>query len=366
MVALAASLFVAPTMALAQDRPALVEVDPVRAEPLTQTMPVLGRIVTQQQGPVAARIAGLVEQVDVEAGDPLVSLDAETLGYERDLAAAEYRTAEAEQVTAREQLELLEGELQRITQLQNSAAFSQAQQTDKQNEIEVARSRIVTASARLGQYRAKLSMRERDLEDAVIRAPYSGVVGWRHVSAGAFVGAGDAVVTLIDDSQLEVEAEIPSDRIVGLAPGTHVQLVLDDGTRHRAEVRAVVPEEDPLTRTRPVRFTPEFGPTSKPLAVAQSVTIELPTGEARQVVTVDKDGVIQRPDGAVVYLVEDDAAALRPVQLGEAVGGRFEVLGGLKAGDLVVIRGNERLRPGQSVTHAGAPAPSKPGNGRES
>jgi multidrug efflux pump subunit AcrA (membrane-fusion protein) len=55
----------------------------------------------------------------------------------------------------------------------------------------------------------------------------------------------------------------------------------------------------------------------------------------------------------VVYLAEDHSAALRPVQLGEAVGGRFEVLGGLRPGDLVVVRGNERLRPGQAITYPG-------------
>ena len=110
--------------------------------------------------------------------------------------------------------------------------------------------------------------------------------------------------------------------------------------------------------TIPIQLTPDFRATTKPLAIAQSVTLELPIGESRRVVTVDKDGVIQQPDGAMVYLVEEEAAAPRPVQLGEAVGGRFEVLDGLKPGDLVVVRGNERLQPGQPITYPGAPEPA--------
>jgi len=51
----------------------------------------------------------------------------------------------------------------------------------------------------------------------------------------------------------------------------------------------------------------------------------------------------------LVFVVEGEAANIRPIQLGEAVGGRFEVLQGLKPGDLVVVRGNERLQPGQRV-----------------
>jgi RND family efflux transporter MFP subunit len=350
--------------ARAQNGPARVEVDAVRTEPLTQTMPVLGRIVTRQQGPVAARVEGLVDRVAVEVGDrvdegdPLVWLDAEPLTFERDLAEAEYNAMLAEQETEQAQLDLLEGERARLLKLVGSAAFSRAQLIDKENEIEVARSRIVAASARIQQHRVKLQRSARDLEDAVIRAPFAGVVSQRQVSAGGYIEAGDPVITLIDDHRLEIEADVPSDRVAGLAPGTVVAIVLDDGSAHDARVRAVVPEENPLTRTRAVRLTPDFGDTAKPLAIAQSVTLELPIGEARRVVTVDKDGIIQQPDGAVVYLVGDEAAELRPVQLGEAVGGRFEVLGGLKPGDLVVVRGNERLRPGQPITYPGAPEPA--------
>ena len=349
--------------ARAQNGPARVEVDAVRTEPLTQTMPVLGRIVTRQHGPVAARVAGLVDRVAVEVGDrvderdPLAWLDAEPLTFERDLAEAEYSAMLAEQKTERAQLELLEGARARLLGLVGSAAFPKAQLVDKENEIEVARSRIAAAGARIQQHRVKLQRSARDLEDAVIRAPFTGVVSMRHVSPGAYIQVGDPVATLIDDRQLEIEVDVPSDRVAGLAPGTSISVLLDDGSAHDAEVRAVVPEENPLTRTRAVRLTPSFGVTAKPLAVGQSVTLDLPIGERRRVVTVDKDGIIQQPNGAVVYLVEDTAAALRPVQLGEAVGGRFEVLGGLEPGDLVVVRGNERLRPGQPITYPGAPEP---------
>jgi RND family efflux transporter MFP subunit len=335
-------------------------------------VPVLGRIVTRQQGPVAARVRGLVDRVAVEVGDrveegaPLVWLDDEPLTFERDLAEAEYGAALAEQATEQAELDLLEGERDRMSKLEGSAAFSRAQLIDKEHEIAVAKSRIVAAAARIQQYRAKLQLSARDLEDAVIRAPFSGVVSQRQVSAGAFIEVGDPVIMLIDDQQLEIEADVPNDRLSGLAPGTTMSLKLDDGSEHEADVRAVVPEENPLTRTRAVRLTPRFGATAKPLAIGQSVTLELPIGAARPVVTVNKDGVIQQPDGAVVYLAEDAEASLRPVQLGESVGARFEVLGGLEPGDLVVVRGNERLRPGQQITYPGAPDPGKDGKKTES
>jgi hypothetical protein len=59
---------------------------------------------------------------------------------------------------------------------------------------------------------------------------------------------------------------------------------------------------------------------------------------------------VRQGDQAVVYLFNDGKAAVRPVELGVEIGPRFEVVDGLAAGDLTIVRGNERLRPGQPLT----------------
>lgn len=346
--------------AIAQEQPAFVQVDAVRIEPLKQTRPVLGRLVTVQQGDVAARVGGLVASADanvgdrVAAGDVLVELDTEPVQYDVDLADAEYDSAVADRATADAEIALLENELARLDRLRDSAAFSKAQREDKERQIAVARSRLAAATARLGQFRAKQQLSRRNLEDMVIRAPYDAVITRKLVSPGAYVRLGDAVVELVDDSALEIEADVPIEQLQGLRPGLDVNITIA-GERRSATVRAIVPEENPLTRTRAVRFTLEDGALGDDLAVAQSVTLDIPIGAARDVATVSKDGVIQRPTGAIVFLVKDAAATPQPVRLGTAVDGRFEVLDGLADGDIVVVRGNERLRPGQPVTYPGAP-----------
>ncbi|MEM7044499.1 MAG: efflux RND transporter periplasmic adaptor subunit [Pseudomonadota bacterium] len=359
---LLAGLVMAPAAmsAIAQERPALVQVDAVRIEPLNQTRPVLGRIVTKRQGQVAARVGGLVTGVKVDVGDRvtrgavLVELDAEPVQYEVDLADAEYDSAVADRATAEAEIALLENELERIERLRESAAFSKAQREDKEREIAVAKSRLGAAEARLGQYRAKQQSSRRNLRDMVITAPYDGVVTRKMVNPGAYVRLGDTVLSLVDDSALEIEADVPVEQLQGLTPDADVSVTIA-GERQMATVRAIVPEENPLTRTRAVRFTPTTTPTVGELAVAQSVTLDIPIGTTREVATVNKDGVIRRPNGAIVFLVKDAAATPQPVRLGAAVDGRFEVIDGLGDGDLVVIRGNERLRPGQPVTYPGAP-----------
>ncbi len=88
------------------------------------------------------------------------------------------------------------------------------------------------------------------------------------------------------------------------------------------------------------------------MAANQSVTVLLPSGQGDAVVTVHKDAVIRQGRKAIVFVVEEGVANPRSLRLGKAVGTRFQVLEGLSAGDLVVVRGNERLRPGQSVMTA--------------
>ena len=130
--------------------------------------------------------------------------------------------------------------------------------------------------------------------------------------------------------------------------------MLTDGMKAAAVVRAVVPRENPQTRTRVVRFVLTDAGDLPPLAANQSVTLTIPAGARREVTTVHKDAVLNRGGGTQVYVVAEGKADIRRVRLGEAVGSRFIVKDGLKPGELAVVRGNERLRPGQPVRDASA------------
>ncbi len=356
-VALALALSLPPLAAAAQ-QPAMVEVDLVIAEQLAQTVPILGRIVAVQEGPVAARVAGPVATIAAEVGDrvapgdPLAVLDLTRLELDRELARADLATAEAELLAARRELELLEQERARLLQLEGSAAFSRARLDDKNKEVNVAASRIDAATARLARAQVMLDYRAADLADATVRAPYPGVVTAKHVSPGAHVQVGDPVVTLVDDLHLEVEADIPAERLSELDAGIEITFALADGGSHDAVLRAIVPVENPMTRTRAVRFTSLNGGLDQARAVGQSVTVDFPVGAPRTAVTVAKDAVTVSLQGRRVFVVDaEDKAQPRAVVLGTSVGNRFEVLEGLEPGERVVVRGNERLQPGQPVAY---------------
>jgi hypothetical protein len=85
------------------------------------------------------------------------------------------------------------------------------------------------------------------------------------------------------------------------------------------------------------------------VAVGQSLTVNVPIGAARDVLSVPKDALVQARGGWTVYVAADGKAEPRTVSIGVPLGDRYEVLNGLAAGELVVVRGNERLRPGQDI-----------------
>jgi len=88
------------------------------------------------------------------------------------------------------------------------------------------------------------------------------------------------------------------------------------------------------------------------------VTVHIPAGEIRNVLTVSKDAILNRGGAQLVVLNADGKATFLPVKLGQAIGQRFVVDDGLKEGDEVVIRGNERLVPGEPIRNGNA-APAK-------
>ena len=340
--------------------PAAVLVNAVRRGVEVETVQVYGRVIASQTGVIAARTRGAIDTINarvgdrVKKGDVLATLVSDMLQSERALKAAELKEYKAKIRTAGSQLGLAAQELERLERLRKSSAFSVARYQDKLRDVERSKSSLAEARAQSDQAQAELRMADINLYNARIIAPYDGVVSARHVEVGNYVSIGARVVTILNDTSLEVEAEVPANRLSGLTPGVTIKVVPEHGKSYSAKVRAIVPEENALSRTRLVRFTPIFTDRDASVAANQSVILHIPSGAARDALTVHKDAITQRRGKRVVFVVEEDdegkkRAIMRGVELGEAFGERFEVITGLKAGDKVVTRGNERLRPRQEV-----------------
>ena len=333
-----------------------VIVDPVQYENMQQTVRVLGRFIPRQKGPVVARTAGVIGSFraavgeHIKKGDVIAVLMKNRLEWQHKLQKAKVDRDSAQVRTKKREIVLLQQELRRLNSLKNSPAFSQARLEDKRQEVSVAESTVAEANAQLRMANANLQLTAISLYDAEIRAPYDGIISKRHVEVGSFVGIGSSVATIINNQSMEIEADIPARLIPYLEPNMIIAAELEDKSHFNAVLRAIIPDENPRTRTRAVRLHPKLDLSSSKFAINQSLTLFIPAGSTEKLLTVHKDAVILKKGKRVVFVSEDKVARMRLIQLGQANGSRFTVIGGLNDGDLVVIRGNERLRPGAKLT----------------
>ena len=359
---LALSVSLGAGSAQAQGRAASVGVETVEMQSIAETVPVFAEVVTAREGIIASRIAGTVEKVvvlegaEVEKGEVLAILDTELLEILVRQAEARISEVRAGITTANARVGRATNALNRIEGLRNTTSFSTSRFDEAQSDYFEAKGLQAEAEARVKSAEAALAQARYQLDRATITAPYSGIVLDVSTNPGEFIGSGAPVVTLVDTQSFEVEASVPAKYISVIKPGLSVAGTTENGEDLMLEVRVLLPVEDPATRTRPVRFTSDALSELESLAIGQSLTVMVPISAPREVLSVPKDALVQARGGWTVFVAEEGKAQPRPVQIGVALGDRFEVLDGLSEGDVVVTRGNERLRPGQDI------APMQPGN----
>lgn len=342
----------------AQGRPAGVVTEIVETKLMAETVTVFGEIVTGRESAVAARVAGVAESVPlrvgdlVAAGDVLAQLDTELLTIEVDQSRAEIDIAKAGLTVADAQLERTNKALRRAETLKANSTIPQAQFDERTSDYAVALGNQQQASARVRAAENALKQAEYRLNNATVRAPFDAIVLQVTTEKGQFIAAGSQVATLLDQSAMEVEANVPARFISALRPAQSVEARTDTGGALGLQLRAILPTEFSATRTRPVRFTITSPDAS--VAVGQTVTLEIPVSAPNEVLVVPKDALVQAQGGWSVFVNAEGKAQPRTVEIGAALEGGFAVLSGLSAGDEVVVRGNERLRPGQDIAPSGA------------
>ncbi|ACY18820.1 efflux transporter, RND family, MFP subunit [Haliangium ochraceum DSM 14365] len=322
--------------------PARVSVETARAGSLTDGWSYLGRVESALSAELAAAAAGHVLNVQVREGDAvkkgqvLLALD-----------SAEVRAALA---AARARMVGLEGELE-LAKRQYERLSGVGFPTISEPERERYERDVTTLEASLATQRAEVQRAQVQLAQHTLRAPFSGVVSSRLVDPGAWVSVGQPVLGLVALEDLEILAQV-SDRLAGrIEVGGRAQVRSGD-SQAEAEIRGIVGALDPETRTMRVRLVPVERPAwlLAGMAVDVEFPVELGAEAADGAVIVSRDAVLQGPINSRVVVVRDGEGAHVNVDVLARSGGDVLVRGdGLAAGDRVVVRGNERLRPGQTL-----------------
>ncbi|MFQ5743404.1 MAG: efflux RND transporter periplasmic adaptor subunit [Acidobacteriota bacterium] len=358
-------------------------VETIAAEPVE----LLGSVAALRDSLVASEVEGVVAEVRVDEGDEVAAGDLlarlRTTTVELQLAAAQAASKEA---AAR--LVSYDAELRRMTDLLERQAVSQS-------EFDQAVADRDAQQQSVARNQADAERLQELINRASITAPFAGKVAAVHVEVGEWVSQGGDVVTLVDLSEVEVTVPIPERYVPSVQIGFPVEVRFDalPGRTYAGRVKALVPQAVPEARTFPLLIAVD-NPGGH-IQGGMVTRVSARVGEPSPTVLVPKDALVNRggqsllyrlrprrpgssdagesssptdPAGAGTGDVETMIVEELTVRTGPALG-TWQVVEGQVAGDdLVVVRGNESLRPGQSVKVIGrlemepppTPSPNEP------
>lgn len=338
---LAASLVLTallPAAAAAQGGPPPppVRVAEARVAVLAPSIQVPATVISRNDARISAEVSGRLTTVAeigtaVEKGEPVALIDDAELELQRQEFAGMVDREESRRG-------FLEREVERLRSLA-------AQNVAAKNQLDQFESDLAGSVGSLAMARAQLGRIEVQLARTRLRAPFSGVVTERYKSPGEHTNVGDTIVHLVDPDNVEVVARAPLASLSFVRPGAELQV---HGQRHTGSgtVRTLVPFGD----TRSHLFELRVVVSAEHWQVGENVRLSVPTAEPAEVLAVPRDALVLRRDSTTVFrLGEGDTVEQVEVTAGLGSGELVAVSGPLAAGDRVVVRGAERLRPGQPV-----------------
>jgi membrane fusion protein, multidrug efflux system len=332
---LAAGLAVACSGAAAQDKNSEavpVEAAKVVAAPLSEQVTAVGTLLSNEAVTVSSEIPGRLKEIHfqegqpVEKGAPLFTLDDSV--YQAQLADAAAKLKLAEQ-----------------THKRTSTLFTNKYATAQSADESASNLAVNTAAVELARVQ---------LEKAHIVAPFSGIVGLRHVSVGEYIIAGQALVNLESIDPVKADFRVPEKFLPAIQVGQTIRIKVDafPDDSFKGKVYAIDPRLDVAGRSLLVRaLVPNEDRRLRPGLFAR-VTVLLQLKE--DALTVPEQAIVPQGDSQFVFKIVGGKVQFTKVVIGTRREGRVEIIEGLAAGDQVVTAGQLKIRDGSAVSVVGA------------
>jgi multidrug efflux system membrane fusion protein len=321
-----------------------VEVAPVEARTMVYSVSAVGSVDAFEKVQVTARVAGVVDRVLFAEGNMvavnkvLVEIEPERYRLAVESAQASYEKALAAKADAEAGLKRRE------------SVITQTPGLIPGEEVETWRTKVLLAASDVAQTKAALDQAKLNLHDAYVRAPFSGILQTRTVQTGQYVQVGNVLATLVRRDPLLLRFQVPERDAAQMHPGLKAAFKMrDDDREYSAQIVHVGAAADETTRMVAVtaEVRDEKAAALRPGAFAE---ITVPVSSPRENPVVPQTAIRPSDRGFIAYVVQNDTAVERVLTVGmRTADGQAEVLAGLKAGEILVVRGGEALRDGAPV-----------------
>ncbi|MBI2610096.1 efflux RND transporter periplasmic adaptor subunit [Candidatus Giovannonibacteria bacterium] len=203
---------------------------------------------------------------------------------------------------------------------------------------------IAGAKARVASYRASVESAEAALNDSYLYAPLSGVVTKKNAKVGEIVAANASVLSVISDSEFEIEANIPEADIAKIELFDSAKVTLDaygSDIEFEAKVSKIDPAETVLEGVSTYKVTLQFSKKDERVKSGMTANIDISTDRRENVIKIPQRAVIARDGKKFVKILEGEKNDIREIEVrtGLAANGEIEILSGVKEGDKIVTAG---------------------------
>lgn len=327
---LASGLALACTTSIAQDAKEAVAVEAAKvvATPLSEQVTAIGTLLSDEAVTVSSEIPGRLKEIHFQEGQPVVK-GAPLFTLDDSVYRAHLADAEAK-------LKLAEQTHQRASQLfKNKYATAQA---------------VDEATSSLAVNTATVELARVQLDKARILAPFSGIVGLRHVSAGEYITSGQALVNLEAIDPVKADFRVPERFLPAIRVGQTIRIKVDAYPEDvfEGKVYAIDPRLDVAGRSLLVRaLVPNKDRRLRPGLFAR-VTVLLQLKE--DALSVPEQAIVPQGDAQYVFKIVNGKVMLTKVVTGTRREGRVEIVDGLSVGDEVVTAGQLKIRDGSAVS----------------
>ena len=345
-----------------------IRAQPVAARGFERRLTVQGTLEAKNYANVASRADGNLDALWVDEGDAVVAgetalFQIDPVSRENSLTIAKQNlaVAEASLKVAEASAKKTEAEAHKATLdfaryerlhkdgkvSDNEYEAAEVQNAQAKAGLAVAQAQVDLAERQVKQAEASLSIAQKNLADAKILAPISGVVSSRTAEPGEQMSVGRVVLRIDDLSVVEAAAFLPAQYYPEVVPG---QTTFRLGVGGREAGAHVVtyrsPTINPTLRTFEIKGKVEAADGRAVPGQMADLTIVF---ETRPGLGVSSAAILDRGGKPTVFVVQDGKAFAREVQTGFQNDGWTEILAGLEAGEAVVVEGQTQLRDGLPV-----------------
>ena len=335
-------------------RASLVEVKKVKIFNIAEKTNTIGRSVAINPTIISSKINQEILKIHFKIGDNvkkndlLFTLNSKDIVRDIKQISAELKYEEQTLNFLDKQSTLRKSKLSNAKNLRKKNIITQDNLDNVNITLLQNQQQIAKAKYNIKRLKILLEKNKEDLSLSKIKSPVNGNIISIDAKIGAMTTRGQVLASIVGNGSNEIETDLRSDLASIVKIGSNVEIIHNNSI-FSGKVRGIVNLENIRTGTRKLRISLDEILPKNLNTLGTRFSLYISVGESIPRLLIPKDALIPMGSKKIVYVFDNGLAKQKTIEVGISVGNKIEILNGLVEGELVVIKGNENLRPNEEI-----------------